>query len=307
MLRAMWNGSISFGLVSIPVKAVPAQSSRDITFELLHEPCGTKLETRRFCPTCGREAASDELARAYQHSKGEYVRFRQEELDDLAPATRHTLRILDFVDLTEIDPVYYEKPYYLRPAPGGERTYALLHRAMVEKGRVGVGKVAFRNREHLAVVRPFQHALVLETIAFPDEVRAVDEAVEPLDLEVDERELRMADVLLESMSAAFDPERYHDEYRHVLIKRIEEKVHGGGSVEAPVAAPRGKGEVVDLMEMLRQSVAAEQGARDGEGKAGEAELEALAGAKTKRSAPSGAGKSDKVVRPRRRAREKQPA
>jgi len=315
MLRAMWTGSISFGLVSIPVKAVPAQSTRDVTFELLHEPCGTRVQTRRYCPTCQRDAPSEELVRGYQFRKGQYVRFDQEELDAIVPATHHTLRILDFVDLAEIDPVYYEKPYYLRPAPGGERTYALLHRAMEAKGRVGVGKVAFRNREHLAVIRPYEHALVLETIAFPDEVRAVEEAVEPQDLHVDERELQMADMLIESMSGDFDPARYRDEYRDVLAKRIEEKVHGDGAAHAPAPTPRAKGEVVDLMEMLRKSVAAEQGVRAGAEDAPESSAagkkqrnadEQEAPAEKRERTPAGA-KSEKVVRPRRRRREKQAA
>lgn len=305
MLRAMWTGTISFGLVAIPVKAIPAQSSRDLSFELLHGECGTKLETRRYCPKCEREVPSEETVRGYQYSKGRYVHFTQEELEQAAPASRHTLRILDFVDLAEIDPVYYEKPYYLQPGTGAERTYALLHRAMTERGRVGIGKVAFRNREHLAVVRPMQHALVLEIISFPDEVRALTDAVPPLDVELDARELQMADVLVESMTSRFEPEKYRDEYREQLEQRIAEKVNGDAAEPAPSKAPARRGEVVDLMEVLRKSVAAAKEGRDPEPrveKAEDPEKEAprAPAAKSEDAAPARRA----AVKPRRRPREK---
>ena len=254
MLRAMWTGSISFGLVSIPVKAVPAQSPRDIRFELLHRECHTKLQTKRFCPHCNRDVPAEETVRGYRYAKGEYVLVEQSDLDALDTPAKHTLQLVDFVDLAEVDPVYFEKPYYLQPAPGGERTYALLHRAMSEKKLVGIGRVALREREHLALVRPMEHALVMETIAFPDEVRAVDEAVPPIDARVDERELQMATFLMDHLHAPFDPGKYQDQYREDLTRLIEAKVEGG-TVQAPQVAetPR-KGDVLDLMEMLRKSV-----------------------------------------------------
>jgi len=261
MLRAMWTGSISFGLVSIPVKAVPAQVSKDLRFELLHEPCKTKVKTRRYCPHCEREVPDDEIARGYQYRKGDYVLLDEGDLENVTTPAKHTLQIMDFVDLKEVDPIYFEKPYYLQPAPGGERTYTLLREAMEKKGRVAVGKVAFREREHLAVVRPLEHALVLETIAFPDEVRALEEAVPEIDVKVDERELHMADLLIENLTGHFDPEKYTDDYRDELLRRVSAKVEGG-TVKA-TAAPKApaKGEVLDLMEVLRRSVEAAQGGR----------------------------------------------
>ncbi len=268
MLRAIWSGSISFGLVAIPVKAVPAQSPRDVRFELLHRPCGGKMETRRYCPRCERDASEGEIARGYQYAKGRYVTLEPEDLETIDSPAKRTLQILDFVDLGSVDPVYFEKPYYLQPAPGGERTYALLHRAMVERGRVGIGKVAFREREHLALVRPVGHALVLETISFPDEVRSVEDAVQPLNVEIPERELQMAQMLVDQMSGAFEPDKYHDQYREALTRLIDTKVEGGEVTAAP-APPAESGSVADLMEMLRRSVAAAGGPEATEAPAGD--------------------------------------
>jgi DNA end-binding protein Ku len=262
MLRAMWTGSISFGLVSIPVKAVPAQSPKDIRFELLHRECNTKLQTKRYCPHCNRDVPPEETVRGYAYTKGQYVLVEQSDLDTLDTPAKHTLRLVDFVDLGEVDPVYFEKPYYLQPAPGGERTYALLHRAMTAKRLVGIGRVALRERDHLALVRPLEHALVMETIAFPDEVRAVDEAVAPLDVAVDERELQMAEFLMEHLHASFEPTKYRDDYREELTRLIETKVEGGTVEARKVADGPRKGEVLDLMEMLRKSVEVLEGDRD---------------------------------------------
>lgn len=263
MLRAFWSGSISFGLVGIPVKAVPAQSSRDVRLETLHRKCRTKLATRRFCPTCDEEVAPEDTVRGYAHSKNDYVLLEDDELDSVDTPTRHTIRILDFVEMKEVDPIYYESPYYLRPAPGGERTYALLHKAMSESGRVGIGKVAFRERERLALVRPYDYALVLETLAFPDEVRALEQAVEPPDVSLDERELKMAFSLIDTLAAPFEPTRYQDEHRAALISLIDQKVAGGTVRRTSAPSANGKTEVVDLLEMLRKSVQAVETERGG--------------------------------------------
>jgi DNA end-binding protein Ku len=257
MLRAIWSGSISFGLVGIPVKAVPAQSPKDIRFELLHGPCHSKTSTKRYCPQCEREASEEEMVRGFQYSKGQYVLLEPAELEALGTPAKRTIQILDFVDMADVDPVYFEKPYYLQPSEGGERTYALLHRAMQDSGRVGIGKVALREREHLALIRPCRHGLVMETIAFPDEVRSIEDAVAPIDVKIDERELQMAHLLISSMTGQFTPEKYRDEYREGLTRLIEEKVEGG-TVAAKAAPAPASSSVSDLMEMLRRSVEAMQ-------------------------------------------------
>lgn len=260
MLRAIWSGSISFGLVGIPVKAVPAQSPKDIRFELLHGPCHSKTKTNRYCPKCEREVAEDEMVRGFQYAKGQYVIITPEELEAMGTPAKRTIQILDFVDMSEVDPIYYEKPYFLQPSDGGERTYALLHRAMTDANRVGIGKVALREREHLALIRPHQHGLVMEILAFPDEVRSISDAVPPLDVKIDDRELQMAHMLIETMTTSFDPSKYHDQYREQLTHMIEEKVEGG-TVTTPSAPAPTTGAVSDLMEMLRRSLEATQAAR----------------------------------------------
>ncbi len=266
MLRAVWTGQISFGLVGIPVKAIPAQSSNDIRFELLHGECHSKTTQKRYCPKCEREVANEELVRAFQHTKGQYVVMEPADFDSLESPAKRTLHILDFVSMADVDPVYFEKPYYLQPSEGGERTYALLHRAMETTGRVGVGKVALREREHLAVIRPLQHALVMEIMAFPDEVRRLEDAVAPVDVKVDERELKMAEMLIGSLSSEFQPEKYRDEYRDQLTRLIEQKVEGG-VIATPAAPAPSSDSVSDLMEILRRSVQAaseERGAAEPE-------------------------------------------
>lgn len=261
MLRAIWSGSISFGLVGIPVKAVPAQSAKDIRFELLHGPCHSKTKTNRYCPKCEREVADEEMVRGFQYAKGQYVIVTPEELETLGTPAKRTIQILDFVEMSEVDPIYYEKPYFLQPSEGGERTYALLHRAMADANRVGIGKVALREREHLALIRPHKHGLVMEILAFPDEVRTIEDAVPPIDVKVDERELQMANMLIQTMTSSFDPGKYRDEYREQLTRLIEEKVEGG-TVTTPAAPAPTTGAVSDLMEMLRRSLEATQATRD---------------------------------------------
>ena len=259
MLRAMWTGSISFGLVGIPVKAIPAQSPKDIRFELLHGPCHSKTSTKRHCPKCEREAEDGEMVRAFQHTKGQYVIMDPAEMETLGTPAKRTIQILDFVSMSEIDPIYYEKPYYLQPSEGGERTYTLLHRAMKESGKVGIGKVALREREHLALIRPIDTALVMEILSFPDEVRILEEPLAPLDAHIDDRELAMAHMLISSLSANFAPEKYHDEYREALTSMIQQKVEGG-TVTTTAAPPPSSAGVSDLMEMLRRSIEAAGGA-----------------------------------------------
>jgi DNA end-binding protein Ku len=272
MLRAIWSGSISFGLVGIPVKAVPAQSPKDIRFELLHGPCQSKTKSSRYCPKCEREVADDEMVRGFQYAKGQYVIISPEEIEALGTPAKRTIQILDFVEMSEVDAIYYEKPYFLQPSEGGERTYALLHRAMTDSGKVGIGKVALREREHMALIRPLGHGLVMEILAFPDEVRKIEDAVPPMDVKIDERELQMAHMLIQTMTSEFDPDKYHDEYRERLTRMIEEKVEGG-TVTTPSAPPPAPGAVSDLMDMLRKSLEATQAGREGaNGKSEEKEL-----------------------------------
>jgi DNA end-binding protein Ku len=257
VLRAVWSGNITFGLVGIPVKASPVQSPKDVRFQLLHGPCGGKTVIHRFCPQCNREVEDEEMVRGYEHSRGQYLVVPKEDLDSIETPAKHSLQIMDFVDLQDVDPVYYEKPYHLMPGPGGEHTYALLHKAMTDAGRVGIGKVALRDREHLALIRPVKDELVMELLAFPDEVRGLDRPAIPEKVKIAESELKMARLLIDSMSGEFTPEKYQDEYRNAVHDLIEDKLAGGEGHPTP-AAPV-KSEVGDLMEALRRSVAVRKG------------------------------------------------
>lgn len=252
-MRAIWKGAVSFGLVSIPVKVVPARVDRDIHFTYLHKTCGTRLQMRRYCPTDEMLVEEPDQIRAYEYARDRYVPVSREETDAIRVESSRTVRILDFVEASEIDPIYYERPYYLTPDRGGERTYVLLRRAMEATGRAGIGKVALReSREHLAVVRVLDRALVMETIAYPDEVRS-EEVLEQLpgEIEVDPRELSMAVELVRALAAPFDPGRYKDEYRETVQALIEAKRHG--QTVQPMLPPE-RPEVGDLMEALRRSV-----------------------------------------------------
>ncbi len=255
-MRSLWKGAISFGLVNIPVRLYTATETRDVRFHMLHRACHTPIRYRRFCPTCAREVEMEEIARGYEYGRGQFVIVEDEDLDALTLRTDKAVEILDFVRLEEIDPIYFEKTYFLEPADGGAKAYALLRRALADTGRVAVAKVS------LAAIRVYRGAgtaapapgeiLVLETMFFPDEIRSYAElegAYRAVD--VGERELSMAVHLVESLSAPFAPERYRDEYREALLAVIAEKVRGEEVVAPPAPEPA---RVVDLMQALEESL-----------------------------------------------------
>lgn len=268
-MRSLWKGALSFGLVNIPVKLYAATESRDVHFHLLHRVCHTPIRYRRVCPACDREVEGEEIARGYELANGEYVLVEDEDLAALPLPSGRAVEILDFVRLDEIDPVYFEKTYYLEPADGGAKAYALLREVMRRRGRVALAKVALRHKESLACVRVFGGAdgagagarggegggagvLVLETMFYPDEVRSfaeLESARRPA--EVAERELAMAEHLVESLSVAFDPERYRDDYREALLRVIEEKARGREVVAPEVREPA---RVIDLVAALEESI-----------------------------------------------------
>lgn len=254
-MRSLWKGALSFGLVSIPVRLYAATRAHDVRFHLLHRPCHTPVRYRRFCPACAREVGPEEVARGYEHPAG-YVLVEDADLEALPLPTRKTIEILDFVRLEEIDPIYYETAYFLEPAEGGGKAYALLRRVLREAGRVAVAKVALRAKESLACVRVYgregEGVLVLETMFYPDEVRSyadLEGASRPA--EVTERELAMARHLVDSLTVAFDPARYRDAYREALLQVIEEKVRGQEVVAPPAREPA---RVLDLVAALEESI-----------------------------------------------------
>jgi DNA end-binding protein Ku len=250
--RAIWSGTISFGLVSIPVRLYTATQSHDVHFHLLHKRDGVRLQNIRWCPKDEKAVPWDEVARGFEYTKGQYVPISEEDLEHLPVKTIHTVDISDFVKLEEVDPIYYDKAYYLAPEQTGAKAFVLLRQTLEQTGRAAVAKVAIRDKESLCLVRPYQDVLSLETMLYENEIRSTkDIAVDGVG--VSPKEIEMAVSLIENLSDRFDPQRYHDEYQAALKKLIDAKVAG-----APLPAPPSEGgeKIVDLMEALRASVEA---------------------------------------------------
>lgn len=252
-MRPLWKGAVSFGLVYVPIKMYAATEKKDIKFNYLHEKCKTPVQYKRFCPNCRQEVAMEEIVRGYEYEKGRYVIMREEDFERLPGGNARSIDILDFVDLSDIDPVYYDKAYYLAPSEGGQKVYELLKRAMQETNKVAVARVLIRSKESLAALRVSGDALVMSTMFYPDEVRSTGN-VEELNYNVGlhENEIKMAVNLINNLSAEFEPLKYTNQYRHALMETIQAKV-AGESVEAPAAEP-GADKVVDLMQALKASI-----------------------------------------------------
>jgi len=248
--RAIWSGTISFGLVSIPVRLYTATESHDVHFHLLHKRDGVRLKNVRWCPKDEKAVPWDEVVRGFEYAKGRYLPMTDDDLDHLPVRTVHTVDISDFVKLEEVDPIYYDKAYYLAPEETGAKAFVLLRQALEHTGRAAVAKVAIRDKESLCLVRPYQDVLSMETMFYANEIRPTkDIAVNGVGLSP--KEVQMAVSLIENLSDRFDPERYHDEYQAALKKLIDARVEG-----APLPGPPSKGaeKIVDLMEALRASV-----------------------------------------------------
>ncbi len=252
-MHTMWKGSISFGLVNIPVKMFAATEDRDIRFKYLHKKCKTPIKTERVCPGCNEKIAPEDIVRGYEYEPGHYVIIEDKDIDAIRPKSAKTVEILDFVHLKEIDPLYFDKSYYLAPQEnGGSKAYSLLRKAMDDTGRIAVARITIRDKQSLAVLRVLNNVLVLETIYFPDEVRDIKQIPGvPENVTVDERELQMAEQLIDNLTAEFKPEKYKDDYREALLAMIHKKIEGEEIVSAPEAPQRN---VIDLMAALQASL-----------------------------------------------------
>lgn len=252
MPRAIATGQIAFGLVSIPVKLFSAaESSEKISFNMVHRDCGNRVQQQLFCAKDERTITRDEVVKGYEFSKGQYVLFNEEELKALEEKTTQQIEITEFVKSDLIDPIYFEKPYYLGPDKNGSRAYALLSRAMQETGRWAVAKYAARGKGYLVVIRPMGKGLVMQQLYYPNELRSIDE-IELGDSEVKDNELKMAVQLAEmSASDAFKPEQYRDEVRERVRALIQKKIEGE---EITTQAEEPRAQVIDLMEALRRSL-----------------------------------------------------
>ncbi len=260
MPRAIWTGAISFGLVNVPVKLYSAVQRKSVRFNQLDSEGNVRIQQKRVNPVTGDEVPYERLVKGYEIAPGSYVVVEPEELEALEPRRTKTIDILDFVDLEEIDPIFYDHPYYLAPGAGGAKPYRLLLDAMRETGKIAIAKVVIRSKEQLVAIRPQDDLLLMETLLFGDEVvppKEVGELDAVGEVEAGKREVQMAEQLIESLSTDFEPEKYRDEYRERVLDLIERKAQGETVViEAPAESPA---KVPDLMAALEASIASAKG------------------------------------------------
>ena len=255
MPRAIWKGSISFGLVNIPIALYPATRREELKFRLLRKSDLSPVNYKRVAQKDGKEVPWNEIVKGYEYEKGKYVVLKEEDFQRVDLEATQTVDIQDFVDQEEIDPMFFYKPYYLEPQKGGDKAYALLRDALKDTNKVGVAKVIIKTRQYLAGVKPEDGALVLELMHFADELADHEKLHVPKKMEVGKREMNMAKSLIGSMTSKWEPEKYKDEYREALMEVIEQKVEAGGKEieEKPRKAPKPT-KVIDLVSVLQKSL-----------------------------------------------------
>jgi len=259
----MWKGSISFGLVNIPVKMFAATEDKDIRFKYIHKECKTPIKYEKVCPACKKELTQEDIVRGYEYEPGKFVVIEDKDLEALNQASGKAIEIVDFVNLSEIDPIYFIKSYYLSPQETGEKAYNLLREAMNRTGRIAIARITIRDKQSLAAVRVYKNLLVMETIYYPDEVRDISQVPNiPSNVQADEKELSMATQLIDNLTTAFDPEKYTDEYRKELMELIRRKVEGNEVVQTQDVPQKN---VIDLMQALQESLKETQRLKETDG------------------------------------------
>lgn len=296
MARAIWTGSVSFGLVNVPVGLYSAVQTKAVRFHQLHREDNVRIQQKRVCPVDGQEVAFEDIVKGYELTPGQYVVMDPAELEALAPERRRTIDIEDFVELSEIDPIYFDKPYYLVPAAGGEKPYRLLLEAMRASKRVAIARFVLRGRENLVAIRAADELLVLATMVFADEVVPSKRVLDPEELaaiKTSDRELAVAQQLVETLTSAWDPSRYHDTYREQVLELIDRKAAGEelAAIEAP--QPAAAKPAPDLIGALEESLRRiSERPRSGSGSAAKRKAPAKRRPKapaTKQKAPAAAG------------------
>ena len=255
-MRPIWNGAISFGLVNIPIGVYSATHSERISFNFLHKKDLGRIHNVRECDVCGKQVPYEDLVRGYEYEKGEYVALEEEDFDKIAIESSKTINVMEFVDQDEIDPMFFDTPYYLAPGKNADHVYALFREALKESGKMGIAKVAFREREHLAAVKAHDNVLMLDTMFFADEIAKPGELDLPTTAKISEKERKLAEKLIEEMSGKFKPEKYEDTYREALLEMIEAKVKGKHGKTKRVAPKKATTNVVDIMSKLKASLKA---------------------------------------------------
>lgn len=295
MARAIWSGTISFGLLNVPVKLYSAVARRGIALREVRASDGVRIRHRRVAEGTDEEVPYEQIVKAFEVTADRYVPITKDELAAMAPEKTRAIEVQDFVDLDQIDPIYFDSPYYVGPAPGAEKAYSLLARAMEESGKVAIARFVFRNKEHLAALRPGDGVLTLTTMRFADEVVPPAELGDALPAEqpkVAKREVEMAEQLIESLTTEFEPGAYRDEYREQLLSLIERKAEGEDVLSAPAPEEPQPTGAPDLMSALEQSIAAVKG-RAARGKAPKSKPKARKAAAPKRSSSRGKSKASK--------------
>lgn len=251
-MQTVWKGAISFGLVHVPVKLYTATESQDISMRLLHRKTHAPIRYMRTCDGCDGEVPWEDIIKGYEYEPGKFVTFEKEELQALGDEASREIKIVDFVDLKDIDPIYFQKTYYMAPGDTGANAYNLLNKALLETGKIGIANVTLRSKGSLAAIRVVDGCLSMVTMFYPAEIRPVSQVPNlPADDRVDERELAMAKMLIEQLSAPFEPAKFEDEYRKRLMEAIEAKISGKQVVAAPAKPAEN---VVSLMEALQASL-----------------------------------------------------
>ena len=252
-MRAIWKGSISFGLVYIPIAVYPATKEEKLSFRQLRASDLSPIKYKKVAEADSKEVAADQIVKGFEYERGQYVVLKEEDFAKVKIESTHSIDITDFVDLGQVDPKFFYKPYFLEPQKGGEKAYALLHRALSGTGKIGVAKVVISNREHLASVKPDGLFLILELMHFASEILSPEELKNGPVSAITEKELKMAQSLIESMSVPWEPEKYRDEYRTAVMEMIEQKAQHKEVAGKPAPAVRATN-VVDLVKVLQESL-----------------------------------------------------
>ena len=261
-MRAIWKGSISFGLVNIPIALYPATRKEELSFRLLRRSDLSPVNYKRVAEKDGKEVPWDEIVKGYEYEKGKYVVLKNEDFQRVDLEATQTVDIQDFVDQEDIDPMFFYKPYYLEPQKGGDKAYVLLRDALEESKKVGIAKVVIKTRQYLAGVKAEDGVLVLELMHFAEELADSDQLHVPKKIEPGKREINMAKALIDSMSSKWNPEKYRDDYREALMEVIEEKMEAGGKeIEEKPKPKRQPTKVIDLVSVLQQSLEKTGGAK----------------------------------------------
>ncbi len=259
-MRPTWKGSISFGLVYIPIAVYPATREEKLSFRQLRRSDLSPIKYKKVAEADAKEVPADQIVKGFEYERGRYIVMNDEDFEKVRIESTHSIDITDFVDLGQVDPKFFYKPYFLEPQKGGEKAYVLLHKALSGTGKIGVAKVVISNREHLAAVKPDGLFLILELMHFASEILSAEELNRGPNAALNEKELKMAQALVDSMSAPWEPEKYRDEYRSAVMDLIEQKAKNK-KIDMPAMAPRPTTNVVDLVKVLQESLNRSQSVR----------------------------------------------